>query len=261
VETNAYFDRYASIKMRRERGILELTFHSDGDSLNWTHGSASPHEEFADAFSDIARDPENNVVIMTGTGQWFSGPAGSSDTFPDSTPREWDRIQRVARRLVLSLLDIDAPVISCVNGPALRHAEIPLLADIVLAAPEASFQDTAHFPNRLTSGDGMNIVMPLLLGHNRGRYLLLTGETIDGNRALELGLVNELLPRDQLLPRAWQLADQLAQQNQLVLRYTRRLFTHQLRSLMHHGLDYGLALEGLAAVDETERRRDLKDQA
>jgi enoyl-CoA hydratase/carnithine racemase len=198
------------------------------------------------------------VVIMTGTGSSFSGPAGSVKTFPEGTPSDWDRVQRVARRLISSLLDIDALVISCVNGPALRHAEIPLLADIVLAAPEAAFQDTAHFANRLVPGDGMNIVMPFLMGYNRGRYCLLTGESIDADRAKALGLVNEILPRDQLLPRAWQLADQLVQQNPLVLRYTRRLFMHPLKALVHDVFGYGLALEGLAAADESERRREAR---
>jgi enoyl-CoA hydratase/carnithine racemase len=258
VETGSYFDKYESIKMRRERGILELTFHSDGDSLSWAHGSSSPQEQFASAFTEIAMDPENQIVIMTGSGSSFSGPAGSSKTFAQSAPRDWDRIQRVARRIISSLLEIDALVISCVNGPALRHAEVPLLADIVLAAPEAVFQDSAHYPNRMTSGDGMQVVMPLLMGHNRARYFILTGEAIDANRAKELGLVNEIVPRDQLLSRAWQLADQLVEQNPMVIRYTRRLFTHPLKALMHQSLDLGLALEGLANTDESLLRAEAQ---
>ena len=50
------------------------------------------------------------------------------------------------------------------HGSAWRHSEIPLLSDIVLAADTAAFQDSAHFPNSLVPGDGMHIVMPLLLG-------------------------------------------------------------------------------------------------
>ena len=54
---------------------------------------------------------------------------------------------------------------SWINGPAWRHGEILLLSDIVLAAGTAAFQDSAHFPNGLVPGDGMHIVMPLLLVH------------------------------------------------------------------------------------------------
>jgi len=140
-------------------------------------------------------------------------------------------------------------MISAINGPALRHSELPLLCDIVLATDDVTFQDSAHFINGLVPGDGMHIVYPLLLGLNRGRYFLLTGQTIGAAQALELGLVSEVLPREELLPRAWTLAEQLAQQPDLVLRYTRVMMTQNIKRQMHDILGYGLALEGMASAD------------
>lgn len=245
-----YCDRYRTMKMRRDRGILELTLHTNGGPLEWGH-SDGPHAEFAEAFSDIARDPDNRVVIITGTGKWFTGPVASKETFPRGDARDWEIIRRNGVRLTMNLLEIDAPVISCINGPAVRHPEIALLADIVLAADDATIQDSAHFPNRTVPGDGMNIVLPLLMGHNRGRYFLLTGQTLTAVEAHQLGLVAELMPREDLLARAWEHAEALLLQNPLVLRYTRLLFTHPLKKAMHDLLGYGLALEGLAAVDES----------
>src|SRR5690606_23482188 len=67
-----YKDDYPSIRMERTGGILQLTFHSDDGPLIWGH-TGGPHSQFAHAFGDIARDPENKVVIMTGTGDMFSG--------------------------------------------------------------------------------------------------------------------------------------------------------------------------------------------
>jgi enoyl-CoA hydratase/carnithine racemase len=109
-------------------------------------------------------------------------------------------------------------MISCVNGPAYRHAEIPFGADIVLAADDAVIQDSAHFPNRTVPGDGINLLLPFLMGWNRGRYWMLTGQKLDALTMREYGLVAEVMPRDQLLPRAWQIARELAANNPLVLR-------------------------------------------
>jgi enoyl-CoA hydratase/carnithine racemase len=74
---------------------------------------------------------------------------------------------------------------------------------------------------------------------------------MDAPRLLELGLVNEVMPREALLPRARELASELIQQNPLVIRYTRLMFTHPLKKALHDVLGYGLALEGLAVVDES----------
>ena len=186
---------------------------------------------------------------MTGTGDAFSGPPAAPDARLRRKPREWDEIYWDGKHLLQNLLDIEVPMISAINGPALRHSELPLLCDIVLASEEATFQDSAHFPNGMVPGDGMHIVYPLLLGPNRGRYFLLTGQTLDATRAQELGLVAEVLPRDELLPRAWALAEELAQRPPLVLRYSRVLLTQHLKREVHDLLGYGLALEGLGVAD------------
>jgi enoyl-CoA hydratase/carnithine racemase len=107
-------------------------------------------------------------------------------------------------------------------------------------------QDVPHFVNGLVPGDGVNLIFPLLLGWNRGRYFLLTGQEIDAGEALDLGLVNEVVPRSALMPRAWELARQLARQPRLTLRYTRVMFTQPLKKMVLSDLGYGLALEGSA---------------
>jgi enoyl-CoA hydratase/carnithine racemase len=248
-----YADKYSCIRMERKDGILQLTFHSDGGSLRWGTG---PHGELPDAFAEIGRDRENRVVIMTGTGEEFSGVRATPATtsLPYRLPAEaFDRIHWEGRALLMNLLNIEVPVIAALNGPAWRHSEIPLLSDIVLASETAAFQDSAHFQSDLVPGDGMHIVYPLLLGPNRGRYFLLTGQTIEAQEAKALGLVAEVLPKDQVLPRAWELAEGLARKPKLLLRYTRLMFTEYLRRQMHDLLGYGLAMEGLALMEKPER--------
>src|SRR5216117_50580 len=246
-----YANKYKTARMDRRNGVLQVTLHTDGQSLRW---GFLPHGELPEAFHEIGSDRENRVVILTGAGAEFSGPRATPGTssFPARPSIERiDRIHWEGRHLLMNLLNIEVPIISAINCPAWRHSEIPLLCDIVLAADDVRLQDSAHFPNGMVPGDGMHIVYPLLLGWNRGRYFLLTGQTLDAPKALELGLVNELLPRADLLPRAWALAEQIARQPSLLLRYTRVLFTQPLKRQLIDYLGYGLVLEGMSVVDRT----------
>ena len=247
-----YRNKYQSVRMERRNGILEMTLHTEGGSLRW---GFLPHGELPEAFHDVGSDRDNRVVILTGTGAEFSGPRATPGTSSFPTRPTIERIDRIhweGRHLLMKLLEIEVPVISAINGPAWRHSEIPLLCDIVLAADTAQFQDSAHFTSEVVPGDGMHIVYPLLLGINRGRYFLLTGQTLDARRAQELGLVAEVLAPDRLLARAWELAEDLVKKPTLLLRYTRLLLTEKLRREMHDLLGYGLAMESLALFEKPE---------
>jgi enoyl-CoA hydratase/carnithine racemase len=245
-----YSDRYETINFERRDAIVQLTLHTEGGSLRW---GALPVDELQDAFEMVGRDKENRVVILTGTGEEFNGPVGSPDTFPAGTPAGWDSGHFNVRKLLNNLLSLEAPIISAINGPALRHCETPLLCDIVLASTRASFQDSGHFVNGLVPGDGMQLVLPLVMGANRARYFMLTGQTISAEEALHIGMVNEVLEPGALLPRAWELAAQLTKQSPLVLRYTKVAMVHTMRQLIVANQGYGLALEALAAIEDRDR--------
>ena len=139
-------------------------------------------------------------------------------------------------------------MIAAVNGAALIHAELAVLCDIVLAASHAEFADRAHVSGGAVPGDGVHTVWPMLLGPNRGRYFLLTGESIRADEALRLGVVGEVLAAGDLLPRARVLAAQLAQLPALMLRHTRSVLVRDLRRRMLDDLGYGLAHEALAML-------------
>lgn len=243
-----YAGRYRHVALRREDGILEMRLHTEGGPLQW---NLAVHGELERAFLDVGRDRGNEVVILTGTGDAFSGPSvapGGHRLGGTTTAASWDHIYHEGKHLQMNLLNIEVPMIAAINGPALRHAELPVLCDMVLASDTACFQDTAHFSGGLVPGDGMHVVFPLLMGLNRGRYFLLSGQRLSALQARDYGLVAEVLPPADLLPRAWELARQLMRQPVLNRRYTRVLLTQELRRRMHDLLGYGLALEGLAAT-------------
>ena len=244
-----YAEKYSHVRMERHDGILEITFHSDGNTLAWGWG---PHRQLGPAFYDIGRDRDNKIVIMTGVGDAFiqemnTETFGARLSSAKMTPMDWDRVYSDSKRLLMNLLDIEVPVIAAVNGPVNIHAEIAVLSDIVLAADHAAFADAPHFRNGLVPGDGVHVVWPYLLGRNRGRYFLLTGQRLSAQEALRLGVVNEVLPAAELLPRARELARQILQQPPLTARYARTLMTQELKMLMLEHLSHGSALQGLAA--------------
>lgn len=256
-----YFDKYKFIRFRREKGILEMTIHTDGDSLRW---GVPAHDEIRRAFNDIAQDRANRVVIFTGIGKEFTGPICSAADQPignPMTPSDWDQIYWGAKHLQLSMLSIEVPMIAAINGPAYRHMELPLLCDIVLASDTTVFIDSGHFVHgNLVPGDGINVVTQWLMGPNRSRYFHLTGQQLSAHEAKDYGLVNEVLPKEKILDRAWQLAQEMIKKPLLHLRYTRAILTHPLKTKVHELVGYGLALEGLALTDPSSSFSKMKTE-
>ena len=92
-------------------------------------------------------------------------------------------------------------------------------------------------PNGLVPGDGVHVVWPLVLGPNRGRYFLLTGQKLSAREALELGVVNEVMQREKLLPRAKELAREICKRPMLAQRYARVAMTQVLKQQCSTDLD------------------------
>jgi enoyl-CoA hydratase/carnithine racemase len=242
---DSYCRAYEHAKLERRDGILQVTLHTDGGELVWGFGVLS---ELPHLFADIGNDPENEVVILTGAGRRFVGHREPVNAQP--SVRDWVRMMRDATQLNRGLLDIDAPTIAAFNGPTNEHAELGLLCDIVLATDDTTFRDAAHLQRGLVPGDGLHVVWPMLLGPNRGRYFLMTGQVISAAEALELGVVSEVLPRERLLTRAWELAEYLRKRPAIAVRLSRNAITMELKRQMQAYMGYGIALEAIGGLDE-----------
>ena len=248
---DAYHGSFPNARLTRSKtGVLEVALHTDGGTLMF---NGHTHEQFVDLFQAIGSDPDNRVVILTGTGDAFMESI-SPDGFDFFSPRGYDKIYREGRKVLMNILDIEAPLIAAVNGPARLHSEYILLADIVLATPTTVFQDKPHFDFGIVPGDGVHLLWQEVIGSVRGRYFILTRQELDAATAKQWGAVNEIVPSDQLLPRAREIAEGLAKLPPLTTRYTRIALTRKLRRIIDEGVGYGLALEGISAADVARAR-------
>ena len=242
-----YRDRFKYVGLRREDGVLEVRLRCGDGPAVWTAGHDGLHAELGDAFYQIARDPENHVVILTGTGDEFLTRVDfSGDGVMDT--QTWFRIFKEGKDLLNNLLEIEVPVIGAVNGPAWVHAELATLSDIVIASERATFADKAHAPGGVVPGDGVHIWWQMLLGPNRARHFLLTGAEIDAHEAFRLGFVAEVTPHEQALARAWEVARELRLKPPLMLRYSRAAMTQHIKRRMLDDLGFGLMLEGMGIL-------------
>jgi enoyl-CoA hydratase/carnithine racemase len=243
-----YSARYRNLAFERRGGVVQVRLHTEGGPLQWGSNEGSVHGQLCDAFRDLAHDPTLRALSLTGTGDRFCTELSATENARSLGAADWSRLMREGRELLLDFLAIEVPVIAAVNGPAHIHSELPVLADIVLAAETAEFADRVHFAFGVVPGDGVHVVWPQLLGINRARYFLLTGQVIGAREALSLGVVAEVLPPAALDARAWELAAQFENKPVVMMRNTRLALTRALRRALNEDLDVGLALEGLGLL-------------
>jgi enoyl-CoA hydratase/carnithine racemase len=248
---NSYRASFSNARLTRSKsGVLEQALYTDGGTLVF---NGHTHEQFVDLFHAIGSDPDNRVVILTGSGNAFMETI-SPEGFDFFTPRGYDKIYREGRKVLMNILDIEAPLIAAVNGPARLHSEFVLLADIILATPSTVFQDKPHLASGIVPGDGVHLLWQETIGPIRGRYFILTRQELDAQTAKEWGAVNEIVACDKLLPRAREIAEGLAKLPSLTTKYTRSALTQRLRRIIDEGVTLGLALEGISAAEVARQK-------
>lgn len=182
---------------------------------------------------------------------------------PDGFALERENLQHWAyeyaykdgRTNVSSLInELEIPTIGVLNGSG-GHAEICLMCDITLCAEEAIIFDP-HFNIGSVPGDGIHSCLQELLGVKRAAYALITGQQIDAELALEYGLVNEVLPRDQLLTRAWKLADHIMSQPRVTRRLTTQIIRRPWKRRIVDDLDGGFGIQMFAHLAKNEAIHD-----
>jgi enoyl-CoA hydratase/carnithine racemase len=140
------------------------------------------------------------------------------------------------------VFNIDIPTIACINGPGF-HTEFALLCDITLCADHAVLFDPHFGDLGAVPGDGQGLTFQELMGLKRAAYYLYTSDKIDAQTAREIGLVNEVLPLDRLLPRAWEIAEKIMKKPRTARRLTSAVLRRPWKRLLVQDLGFHLGHE------------------
>ncbi|MFC9789722.1 enoyl-CoA hydratase/isomerase family protein [Rhodococcus sp. NPDC127528] len=200
------------------------------------------HSELSRVFADIRADRETRAVVVTGAGKAFSGGGDLSNIATGSGER-LDNTFVEARKIVMDLLELPQPIVSAVNGPAMGlGATLALLCDVVFAGESAKFADP-HVRVGVGAGDGGIVIWPWLVGINRAKQYLMTGDAMSAVKAERLGLVNEVVADGELLAAAQEFAARLAGGSQRAIRGTKAVLNSILRDNANLVLDPSLMME------------------
>ena len=242
-----YFDAYRSLKLTRDAtGVLVAEFHSKGGPFIFT---AQDHTDFVDAFYRIAQDRANKIVILTGAGGDFITGVDFSTFGNVADPGVWSQVHDEGVQILENIANIRVPVIAAVEGRAHVHSEYALLANVIVAAEEATFHDLPHFAGGIVPGDGIFTTWSYRAGAGRAEAFLLNPQPLTARTAHEWGVVAEVVANGKALSRARELAALYLKVPEVTRRNTRVHFIHPLKERIVREVGYGLSLEGASAAD------------
>ncbi len=233
--------------MERRDGVILLRMHTKGGPVQY---SLAVHNAWGQAWHDVGNDPENEVMILTSTGSvWIAKDDQSSIKEAESKPGGalgYDTYYDATKLIENFLNDVDIPTVAAVNGPGF-HTEFALMCDITLCAAHTQFEDP-HYLMGFVPGDGLGLAFQELLGTKRAAYHLYTGQAIDAKTACDLGLVNEVLPAEKLVDRAWEVAEMIMKASRPVRRLTNQLIKRSWKRRILNDFQLQLSFEGYAAL-------------
>jgi len=246
------YSGYRTIIVEKANKVATITLNRP-DRLNAVGGGM--HEELEDVFGRLNLDAEVNAVILTGAGRAFcaggdiSGMGEAREGSADG-PSTQVTMGRGPRRLIVNMLEVEAPIVVAMNGDAVGlGATLALFGDVIIAAEHARIGD-AHVRMGLVAGDGGAVIWPLLVGVHRAKEYLMTGDLIPAPEAERIGLINHIVPAEELLPKARALAERLAGGPTWAVRWTKASINKVVRERMNLILDASLAYEALSLGTE-----------
>ncbi|MFW2365358.1 MAG: enoyl-CoA hydratase-related protein [Desulforhopalus sp.] len=229
---------YENIIFEKEENIAVITFNRP-EAMNALNNQT--RAEFRQAIDEVAADDDIKVLILTGSGKSFV--AGSDiKEFNKTTPYAAHNIARLGEMVE----KLEKPVIAAVNGFCLGGGcEIAMGCDIIIASEKAKFGQTEINIGIIPGGGGTQRLQRLI-GVCRAKELIYTGEIIRADEADRIGLVNRVVPMDELMPSAKELAGKIAMKSSAALKLAKTAINRGMQTNLESGLKYEYELYSLS---------------
>jgi enoyl-CoA hydratase len=235
------YDVPESIEVEAD-GPIRIVRLNRPEQLNATNDEL--HHGLAGVFAQVDADREARAVVLTGNGRAFS--AGGDFEYLDQLTHDTELRSRTlvdGRQIVISMVRCRVPVVAAVNGPAVGlGCSLVALSDVVYMAESAHLADP-HVMLGLVAADGGPVTWPLLTSLQLAKEYALTGDRIPAKRAAEMGLVNHVVPDDEVFDQALACARRIAKLPKQASEDTKRILNMHLERAVLATLDFALTAE------------------
>ena len=228
------------IIFEKENGVATLTLNRP-DKLN-ALTSQMAYEDLVDIFNQIKKDDDIRAIIITGAGRGFCSGTDVSTQLANGMGKviketRYETIEQVGG-FVMNIVDMEKPIIAAINGVAVGAGlSIVLASDIRLASEKARF-GAVWVKRGLIPDVGATYFLPRVIALDKALELTLSGDIIDAEEALEIGLVTRIIPHDELMPKARELAGRIAKGPAVAIELIKRGLYRSLNNDLKVQLDY-----------------------
>ncbi|UCF82022.1 MAG: enoyl-CoA hydratase/isomerase family protein [Desulfobacteraceae bacterium] len=246
--------------MTQPHVLYEIKNHVAIITLNRPEARNAFSHEMITLWNDYLKQARGNntvrVIIVTGAGDTFCS-GGDIREMAEGRLQSWDMKSFLwdgVHRIILTLEDLDKPVIAAINGAAMGAGmDMAIMCDIRMCSENARFAES-YINMGVIAGDGGAYFLSRLVGTSKALELLLTGEVVSPEEALQLGIVNRVVPHEDLTKETIALAETIAHKPPLAVRMMKRsVYQAQTGSLRSH-LDY--ISSQMALLSETDDHRE-----
>lgn len=210
-------------------------------------------EELGEVFTDLAADRETRVVILTGGGEKSFVAGADINELQRNNPVEAKAYTHRGQAVLDLIENLGKPVIACINGFALGGGcEIAMACTMRLASENAKLGQP-EVKLGIIPGYGGTQRLPRLVGTGLAMQILLSGEMITAQEAHRIGLVNEVLPADKLIPRAEEIAGKIIANAPLAIQYCMEAVNQGLNMTLQEGLFLEATLFSVCCATEDKK--------